>query len=212
MSQKALYYTVGWIVIVAFAVTLFITIGALIGHFYIEPRYLKILFVKLILEVIAAALFLFYRGPGTETSSYSGEWHGTVSWYDDWAVKLMNPEGKLTNFTPVNPRSEGELYVYQAASGIYKGFSTWTVKNDDTALSVAAVLANNFTFTPEGSLISFDLRAHSRRVIIEGTGYGPSPLYTWHFKEDGKSKLKGKMTTIFDGKEIEVGSVLLEHQ
>lgn len=61
------------VVVVAFTVTLFITIGALIGWFTIAPRYLNALFVKLLLGVVAAALFLFYRGPGAEPLPYTGE-------------------------------------------------------------------------------------------------------------------------------------------
>jgi hypothetical protein len=211
MSQSILYYAVGWTVIVAFAVTLFITIGALIGRFKIQPRYLNALFVKLILEVVAAALFLFYRGPGEELPPYSGEWRGTVSWTDDWARKLMNPTNSIPDFTPINPRSEGELYIYRAPNRVYKGFSTWTVKNNETTMSVAAVLANNFIFTPKGNLVSFDVRAHSRRNMTEGSAYGPSPLYTWTFSDVSPTRLKGSMTTPILGKPTEIGTILLEH-
>lgn len=209
MNQRTLYYAIGWTIIVAFAVTLFITVGALIGHFRIEPRYLNALFVKLILEVVAAAFFLFYRGPGEELPPYAGDWQGHVHWTDDWARVLMDAE-KISTFKPINPRSEGDLYIYRAGSGVYKSFSTWTVKNSDTAIATVAVVGNNFKFDPKGILKSFDVRAHSRKSLLPKGGYGPSPFYTWRFTEATSHRLVGSMTTMSDGREIEVGTVLLE--
>jgi hypothetical protein len=140
---------------------------------------------------------------------YSGEWEGHVYWTDDWARRLINPGNKIPNFTPIHPRSEGNLYIYRSTSGVYKGFSTWTVMNNETQVSVAAVLASNFVIS-DGELKSCDVRAHSRRNVLEEASYGPSPLYTWSFSEIGTTRLRGTMSTIYKGKAIDVGSVLLE--
>jgi hypothetical protein len=62
---------------------------------------------------------------------------------------------------------------------VSKSFSTWTVKNNDTALAEVTVIGNNFTFNPKGILKSFNVRAHARKSLLPGGSYGPSPLYNW---------------------------------
>jgi Domain of unknown function (DUF4062) len=147
---------------------------------------------------------------GERLPPYCGEWEGHVYWTDDWARHLINSGNRIPNFTPVNPRSEGTLYIYRSFSGVYKGFSTWTLMNDDTRITVAAVLASNFHFSADGKLTSCDVRAHSRRNISENAEYGPSPLYNWHFTEVSVTRISGTMITKLEGKETEVGSLLLE--
>jgi hypothetical protein len=69
--MSSFYLAVGWIIVVGFGITFVITLLGLIrinGRSVIEiqERYMKILFSKLILEIIAAGFFIFYQG-GTPT-------------------------------------------------------------------------------------------------------------------------------------------------
>jgi hypothetical protein len=61
-GAEPLVIAIGWIIVVAFAVIFAMTILALVGIVKLPARYRAVLFTKLILEVIAAGLFLFYRG------------------------------------------------------------------------------------------------------------------------------------------------------
>jgi len=81
--------------------------------------------------------------------------------------------------------------------------------NNETQFAVAAVLASNFVIS-DGQLKSCDVRAHSRRNVLEEASYGPSPLYTWRFSEMSTTRLQGAMITKLDGNEMSVGSILLE--
>lgn len=68
--MRILVRAIGWVVVVAFAVTFSVTIVALTTNkLTIAPSYLKGLFVSLIIEVISASFFLFYKGIGEESSS-----------------------------------------------------------------------------------------------------------------------------------------------
>jgi len=74
-----LYVVTGWIVVVAFAITFIVTILALLHRVTkvtIDPKYLKWLFTKMILEIIAGGFFLFYTGvaPISDVPDISGTW------------------------------------------------------------------------------------------------------------------------------------------
>ena len=65
--MSGFYLVVGWIIVCGFGITFIVTILALIkikGNkiIEIEDKYMKILFGKLILEIIAAAFFIFFQG------------------------------------------------------------------------------------------------------------------------------------------------------
>lgn len=74
--MEYLYIVIGWIVVVAFAITFIVTIFSLIGKISIEQKYFKFLFFKLLLEIVAAGFFLFYSGvqPLASTPDLVGEW------------------------------------------------------------------------------------------------------------------------------------------
>lgn len=60
---------IGWVVVTAFAITLAITILALIGRVTIAEPYLNRLFAVLIAELVPAGFFLFHIGAKEEASS-----------------------------------------------------------------------------------------------------------------------------------------------
>jgi hypothetical protein len=208
--QTTLYYIVAFIVVIIFAATAFVTLGAVINKIKIRDGFLNILFTKLIIEVIAAFFFIFYAGPAPKVPPYTGEWSGKVFWTEEWAKTLMDPKNQNPNFAAINPRSEGWLYIYQTPSGVYRGFSQWTVKNGDETLAVAAVDADNFKFdASHKSLLSFDVRAFARRANGQSTYNGPSPNYTWRFVDSTSTQLSGSMTTEIHGVSVKVGTVEL---
>jgi energy-coupling factor transporter transmembrane protein EcfT len=71
-----LFTAIAWIIIVAFAVTFVVTILALCGVIKkIPPGFLKLLFGKMILEVIAGGFYIFYTGLSTfPVEDISGDW------------------------------------------------------------------------------------------------------------------------------------------
>ena len=159
--------------------------------------------------VVMALLFVFaleLRFHGTlnqEIVPFAGEWRGRVSWTDEWAQSLWS-------VAPDSPHSEGEMCIYRSTGGVYKGFAMWTFKNGDTPYAVAATLMSNFNFTTEGGLSSLDIKAYARRSIAPDAPYGPSPIYTMHFKEINTTKLFGRLTARIKSVDTDVGSVLIE--
>lgn len=84
MNIHDAHLAIVWVVIGAFVITFFVTILALCNKIAIPRPYLRALFVKMLLEVIAAGFFLFYTGfKKAPTVDISGEWkyrcsaHGT---------------------------------------------------------------------------------------------------------------------------------------
>jgi hypothetical protein len=202
----------GWVVTIAFAVTCTVTLGALIGKFKIKEKYLTPLFVKLILEVIAAGLFLFYSGhSASEPPPYIGEWRGTVYWYDSYARVIFNYGDMDPEFQPINPRSEGTLYFYESKSGVYKGVSTWETKNGENTYAKVVALHGNFEFEPSGTLKSVCVMTVFRKPIRQFS-YGPYTRYHMQFTHVSDSQIWGKMIVYMDGKEMEVGDVILERE
>lgn len=210
-NMDNLYLVVGWIILIAFAATLFITIGALINKISIKEFYLKRLFASLILEIIAAAFFLFYNGPDNKMKPYTGEWTGAIHWTDEWSKELMISGDSTRKFIPINPRAEGEVYIYSTKEGVYKCFATWTLKNSDYDFSKSAALGSNFIFSDKHKLLSFDFKAHSRLILRDVDKMGPSPLYKVVVEEESPMRIKGKMI-IPQKNDKQVATIILEHR
>jgi hypothetical protein len=208
----SLSYAVGWVIVGAFAITFVVTIAALIGVVGIQPQYLSRLFTKLILEIIAAGLFLFYNMLGhSGLPPYGGEWKGTIYWYESYAQTLFNYRDADPEFKPVNPRSEGNLYFYRSTSGVYEGFSTWETKNGEQTYSKLVVLQSNFKFDDSGRLESVCVKTAFRTALIKFS-YGPFTRYRMQFTNVSESHMQGKMIVYIEGQEVEVGDVVLERK
>ncbi len=205
---KTLYLAIGWIIVIVFGLTALVTLAALVNWIKISDFYLQKLFIALILEIVSAGFFLFRAGFGDKRVPYTGEWSGNIYWADDWAIELMDPD-KTKNFVPVNPRAEGEVYIYCSSEGLYKCFATWSLKNNDEDFSKSAVLGNNFVFSEEKKLISFDFKAYARKILKEDDRMGPSPLYRVIVEEDLPHKLTAKMI-IPQNNNRAVASLILE--
>ena len=160
--------------------------------------------VVLALLIVFALEVRFRSDLNQEMPPYVGEWHGYIRWTDTWAHKLWQ-------FTPVNPHSDGDLYIYRSSSGVYKAFSLWTIKNEDNPYGIAAALSNNFTFE-DGALTSFDIKAQARRAIDPNAIYGASPRYTFRLRDVSPTRMAGCVTTIVERSEAEVGTVIFERQ
>jgi hypothetical protein len=202
---------IGWVIVIAFAITFAVTIGALIKKIKIDRRYLTPLFVKLILEVIAAGLFLFYNGfNACEQPPYAGKWKASIYWKESYAQTLFNFDKVNINFQPINPRSEGDIYIY-VESGVYRGFSIWETKNGTETYSRLAVIPSHFEFTPSDTLKSFWLKTAIREKTRD-FNYAPFASYRMEFTYVSESKMIGKMILYKDGQEMEVGDVILERE
>lgn len=64
MSWFILYLAMGWVIVVAFAITFVVAILGICGKFKMEPVYRRRLFTALILEIVASGFFLFRHGLG----------------------------------------------------------------------------------------------------------------------------------------------------
>jgi hypothetical protein len=74
--MRVLFYAIGWVIVAAFAITFVVAILGLVGVVRIQPRFMKALFYKMILEVAAGGFFLFYteQQPVPNAPDLSGEW------------------------------------------------------------------------------------------------------------------------------------------
>lgn len=205
--MDTLAVAVGWIIVIAFGVTFIVTILALTNAIKLPGRYLPILFTKLVLEIIAGAFFLFYRGVEAQTPPYTGEWNGYVAWEDSWAQKLFNGNN-TPGFALANPRSEGVMYLYKARSGNYRAFSQWELRNGEDAYAKVVVTANDFEFDAKGKLTEMDVRAEFRKPLREFV-YGPSITYHWKFDKISDTELHGKVFADSGEKATQVGTITL---
>jgi len=206
--MKAVKLAVSWIVVISFAITFLVTISALGGHYRIEEKYLSKLFTALILEIVSAGFFLFYR-PVSHTQPYTGEWRAIINWTNDFSRILFNYGNKNPNFQPANPRSEGLIVVYLSNSGIYTGFSRWEAKNGEQALSQLLVILGDFRFGPKGRMKSVGLTTAFRKQLVPFS-YAKYTRYRIEFYEVLDGRLRGKMFVYEECEEKEVGEVLLE--
>lgn len=109
-----------WVVVVAFAITFVITMLALIDRITVKEGYLKILFAKLILEIVAAGLFLFYAGI---SSTYPDrQRRGIVKLTDpgrDWpvTVKVASTSTSMISTLPSHYGRTVELEIYPPFQG-----------------------------------------------------------------------------------------------
>src|SRR4051812_37128435 len=70
-----LFNAIAWIIIVAFAVTFLVTILAVCNVLTIPANFLRLLFYKLILEIVAGGFYIFYTGYSSfPTADITGEW------------------------------------------------------------------------------------------------------------------------------------------
>lgn len=207
--MATLVLVLGWIIVVGFAVTFLVTIGALIGKFKISRKYLALFVTKLVLEVVAAGFFLFYNGITEPRHPYSGEWKGVVFWKDDYARRLLNYEGTDNSFKPANTRSEGNMYLYKSNTGAYAGFSIWATKNGEQTYSQLAVIPSDITFDALGRISSICLKTIFRKPLIQFS-YAPYTHYHMRFTEVSESRLRGKMIAVINDEEVEAGEVILE--
>ena len=202
-----------WAIVIAFAGTYAVAIGAMTGKIKVRKQHLSTLILKVVLPVTTAALFLFYsvvRAP-TPPPPYSGEWKAAIYWYPSYAQTLFNYGNADPHFHPVNPRSEGSLYFYVSRDGVYKGFSIWETKNGEYAYSRLAVLPNEFEFDSSGTLKSLSLGT-AFRVQLRPFSYGPFTRYKIRFTSTSGVLIQGKMIAYPEGNEVEVGDVVLERE
>lgn len=136
--MNLLYLAIGWLVVLAFAVTFTVTILALIGRVIIDRGYMKALFAKLILEVIAAGFFLFYQGleihktssqkiRGSPEAVYAFTAQGIptdLKIFRGDSLILHFPELTRDAFREVARIAHvegGDLYLTSASDGVYLG-------------------------------------------------------------------------------------------
>jgi hypothetical protein len=80
MNWFTLYLVMGWVVVGAFAITFVVAILAICGKIQMEATYRGRLFTTLILEIVAAAFFLFRHGVGqVPPYDISGIWRYTCT-------------------------------------------------------------------------------------------------------------------------------------
>jgi hypothetical protein len=206
--MKTIKLAVSWVIVISFAITFLVTISALVGRYRIEEKYLSKLFTALILEIVAAGFFLFYH-PVSRAQPYTGEWRAIISWTNDFSRTLFNYGNKNPNFQPVNPRSEGFVFVYLSKSGSYAGFSNWKAQNGELALSQLVVILGDFKFCPDGRVKSIDLTTAFRKQLVPFS-YAKYTRYRMEFYEVLDGRLRGKIILYGNRKEKEVGEVLLE--
>jgi hypothetical protein len=128
-----------------------------------------------------------HRSPD-ENAPYVGEWEGRIYWEDFWAKHMFH-------FCPNHTRAVGEISIYRSANGTYKALGLWQLWNDDHEYAVAATRIYDFRFRLTGRLKSFSFKAEARRTLIEGTYYGPSPTYIFHFTDEEPNRLSGTIRT-----------------
>ncbi|MEA3188993.1 MAG: hypothetical protein QOD99_2823 [Chthoniobacter sp.] len=159
-----LFSAIAWIIIVAFGVTFIVTVLALCGVIEIAPGFLKLLFGKMILEIIAGGFYLFYSGLSSfPTADISGEWkyrctqqganyqHGGICTIEKIGGGLV-PSYKITGqrlwthkWTDTDP---GKLVTYTQP---LTWTSEWAGQTDDNSLKftytvkTATAIINGFT-------------------------------------------------------------------
>lgn len=206
--MEQLFITTGWVMLFAFAVTFLVSILALTRVIRLaDDRYLKLLFVKMICEVVAAGLFLFYNGTFNYEPPWVGTWKARIDWSAEFSQTLFNHGGKAA-FIPASPRSEGTVYIVKFRKS-YTGFSLWETKNGGDTYSKLFVRIENFHFKdsrPE----RWDLTTAVRQKLVEFP-YGPFFSYSMIFDQASESHLAGAMVVRDqEGKDREVGKVVLE--
>ena len=213
--MQVLARAIGWVIVVAFAITSAVTILALVGVLkFVNESYLDQLFLILIVELIGAGFFLFYNGHRHPGSPVCEDYRGTIHWYPNYAEIIFNYQGGTKNFQPVNPRSEGHLHFYKARSGVYKGFSLWETKNGERTYSKLAVIPTEFEFdSSTGKIKKMCLKVAFRKKL-EDFSYGPYTHYHMVLTQNSDFWLRGKMLLVKNGdgeeREIEIGDVILE--
>ena len=142
----------------------------------------------------------------------SRDYAAAIYWYSRYAVLLLNHDGSNAKFKALNPRSEGHLHYYKSPAGVYKGYSTWTVKNGEQDLSQLVVIPSEFEFDGSGNLKFFCVKIAFRKKLTEFS-YGPFTHYHLRFYERSDTRLRGKIFLVQNGdgaEEIEVGDVGME--
>ncbi|WP_347260791.1 hypothetical protein [Rudaea sp.] len=102
-NDSALFFAIGWAVVFIFIATAVVTLLGLIGRVKLKESYLKILFVKLILEVIVAAFFLFYQGPTTRYEALLQEYERVVP----EKIVVYGPQANVASYES-SPPGTGE--------------------------------------------------------------------------------------------------------
>ncbi|HTG35129.1 MAG TPA: hypothetical protein VLB76_19605 [Thermoanaerobaculia bacterium] len=210
--MENLFEATGWVVLFAFCLTFIVSMLALTKVIRLaDPRYLRLLFVKMILEVAAAGFFLFYNGTlnfYNYTAPYTGKWKAQIKWTPEFSQTLFNYDHK-SQFVPINPRSEGVVYIVKF-QGSYTGFSLWETKNGGDTYSKLFVLLERFHFKDPKTIDRWDLSTAIRQKIKEFP-YGPFFAYSMEFIQADSNHMEGKMILQDEtGKRVEAGSVFLE--
>lgn len=215
--MQALARVVGWIIVVAFALTASVTLLALIGVLkLVNEIYLNRLFGVLVVEIIGAGFYLFYAGLKQTLSTYCEDFMGTIHWYPDYAETIFNYQGGTKNFQPLNPRSEGHLHFYKSRAGVYKGFSLWETKNGELTYSKLVVIPAEFEFdSSSGKLRRISLSIALRQKLRDFS-YGPFTHYQVEFIESSDFRLRGRVLLVKNGngveRKIEIGDIILERE
>jgi len=183
-----LFTAIAWVVIVAFALTFVVTILALCKVIKIRQGYLRLLFTKMILEVIAGGFYLFYTGLGTfPTADISGEWkyrctqHGQN--YQHGGVCTITKEG--AGFVPSYRITGQRLWTHRwtdADAGKIVDYpspltwtSEWAAQTDQDSVKFIYTIS-----TPTGTVRGFadgKLHAEGGKVsLIFGSFYQLPPF------------------------------------
>lgn len=114
---------VQWVVVVVFLATSIVTLAALVGWVRVEPKTKKLLVTKNLLEITAAALFLFHGAvkPAAARPAYVGTWSVRIQWYDSWIPTVLGDAFVAGSVTTAD--AEGGIDVATDARGVPYGRS-----------------------------------------------------------------------------------------
>jgi hypothetical protein len=208
--MSVLFYVIASVIILGFAATLTITLLAMAHVIEIGDGFLRILFTKMILEVVAAGFFLFRSGltPPPPPPPYVGSWQGRITWTPEYARRLFAFGGGA--FAASNPRSEGVVHISVTRDGVYQGMSLWELKNGPDSYARLAVVPDTFTFDNGGRLTGWTMPTAFRQQL-RPFDYAPFVHYEMKFELADANRISGRMVAYDEGgTAIDAGHVLLE--
>ncbi|NQT12651.1 MAG: hypothetical protein HQ582_07880 [Planctomycetes bacterium] len=195
-----MYLAIGWVVVVAFAVTFIITMLGLVEVIKIKPQYFQPLFYKMVIEIIAAGFFLFYAAFENEPPDpYIGEWSGVLTWDTTSDATRTSGTQLRANIT--------RLMVTQTSAGNYSGVMYGRLRGPRNVF--CSWVATNFVKDNADALRSFDIDFLDQ----PDREYGEilSVPYRLEFDAGGIRKLEGNVLLNQSRRNRkQVGTVLLE--